>query len=741
MPLPDSRSATPSQWSIPGSLRNTLLLSRTPPLHSSSLSRHSTSSTPSTSFNRTYGRQTPQEEPQVLSRAGLSQSWEMSRPGSRMTRPSTAMTSRSYITTSPRPSSTMDGRICTKSPRLSVLERAQEARREEDALLIRAARRESLAHKLAPGRTNADGFWALPAEHPQRYTAAPRRLPGQDTSSWTIRPQHAGYQSFNVDVLATILEEKHNMDPERASRVMRIWDAVIKCLDEISSSLDASTRHLTCDPTKGMDGEEPTELQSPSSPTRPIVRDLLSEHQDLSEPAEDTAGPRYPCPFRKRNPVRFNIREHESCAKAPFSFTELRHHLASHHKQTFRPRQCRRCKVQFDSDMALLEHLMLPKDRICDVDSPKNLYDQEDGISPDVEKALHDPKQSNDSWTWESIWNLLFPCDTEIPDSDFHPIVELFEVDHAFDAEEQTLKKNLRDTLRLLLPQAGIDDQYCGFLSGQLDLVFQVHRASVMRQCLEHCGSTSQSAAPPLSSSSSDCTTTSTETDGSSYSSARRSSKRRSAGLSLLSPKSLSSTARIKTWKTFASTDEKGRVVDSKVTPMTESFGTTTRDPTSRESLDSAIGMSITCCDLCNQDPCRCREVIMSCINASPTRFEEDRVGYWKMKELQEQEEQELQQQLKRQPVRALRRTGHINGLAKDLQNREPEREQDYWPLGKEAMDGTDAQAKGGSDGGRVTPIDRVKDCASEGGHTEHSPQSFKQRVLRERHFSYVRGS
>ena len=26
----------------------------------------------------------------------------------------------------------------------------------------------------------------------------------------------------------------------------------------------------------------------------------------------------YPCPFRKRNPARFNIRDHEGCARAPF---------------------------------------------------------------------------------------------------------------------------------------------------------------------------------------------------------------------------------------------------------------------------------------------------------------------------------------------------------------------------------------------------------------------------------------
>ena len=26
----------------------------------------------------------------------------------------------------------------------------------------------------------------------------------------------------------------------------------------------------------------------------------------------------YPCPFRKRNPARFNVRDHEGCARAPF---------------------------------------------------------------------------------------------------------------------------------------------------------------------------------------------------------------------------------------------------------------------------------------------------------------------------------------------------------------------------------------------------------------------------------------
>ncbi len=34
---------------------------------------------------------------------------------------------------------------------------------------------------------------------------------------------------------------------------------------------------------------------------------------------------RYPCPFRKRDPLRFNIREWEYCAKAPFkTITDLK---------------------------------------------------------------------------------------------------------------------------------------------------------------------------------------------------------------------------------------------------------------------------------------------------------------------------------------------------------------------------------------------------------------------------------
>lgn len=46
-------------------------------------------------------------------------------------------------------------------------------------------------------------------------------------------------------------------------------------------------------------------------------------------------GPRtqYPCPFRKRNPVRFNVRVYERCARAPFSsMTELKYVTGHPHR-------------------------------------------------------------------------------------------------------------------------------------------------------------------------------------------------------------------------------------------------------------------------------------------------------------------------------------------------------------------------------------------------------------------------
>jgi len=45
---------------------------------------------------------------------------------------------------------------------------------------------------------------------------------------------------------------------------------------------------------------------------------------DQSNGDADTDAVLYPCPFRIRNPARFNIRDHETCARATFDAVRLK---------------------------------------------------------------------------------------------------------------------------------------------------------------------------------------------------------------------------------------------------------------------------------------------------------------------------------------------------------------------------------------------------------------------------------
>ncbi|KAK3940417.1 hypothetical protein QBC46DRAFT_260996, partial [Diplogelasinospora grovesii] len=196
-------------------------------------------------------------------------------------------------------------------------------------------------------------------------------------------------------------------------------------------------------------------------------------------------GIRYPCPFRRRDPVRYNIRDHEQCAKRPLSgMNELRRHIRLHHRRRSAPYQCRRCKTAFTSETTLDDHLMRPKELMCEPAATGSGGNSEEGITDDMYRNLAGGNAGvNDGWTWDRIWKLIFPDDQEALSPDFYPVVELVEVEEAFNESQEMLKASIQETLRLLLP-AAIDDHYCRFLAGQVELVFDTHRANVQRQCL-----------------------------------------------------------------------------------------------------------------------------------------------------------------------------------------------------------------------------------------------------------------
>ncbi|KAK4135074.1 hypothetical protein BT67DRAFT_290761 [Trichocladium antarcticum] len=218
----------------------------------------------------------------------------------------------------------------------------------------------------------------------------------------------------------------------------------------------------------------------------------------------------YPCPFRKRNPVRFNVRDHERCAKAIGSISELRwarrilflggqtdkcrHHLILHHRAVQSLFRCPRCKLGLDDHMALEHHLTIPKAEMCEV-GPAVLGNPEDGMSDEMHRALAQRHYGVENWTWAEIWRLLFPEDADVPAPEFQPVVELIEMAHVFDEGQEVLKAALQEKLRLLLPR-GIDDHYCHFLAAQLDLVFETHRANMLRKCLGRDRTTEQQGLP-----------------------------------------------------------------------------------------------------------------------------------------------------------------------------------------------------------------------------------------------------
>jgi len=138
-----------------------------------------------------------------------------------------------------------------------------------------------------------------------------------------------------------------------------VVEAVRQCLDEISISLRSARGMgvLTATPDvpisqaagsssfpTGMSSLESSfRDKSPGSGRKRVVRDGEDEEDDMQEEGGGNgeggdvtgysdAGKRkklkleqYPCPFRKRNPHRFNCREWEYCAKAPFkNMTELK---------------------------------------------------------------------------------------------------------------------------------------------------------------------------------------------------------------------------------------------------------------------------------------------------------------------------------------------------------------------------------------------------------------------------------
>ncbi|KAK0629274.1 hypothetical protein B0T17DRAFT_597698 [Bombardia bombarda] len=363
---------------------------------------------------------------------------------------------------------------------------------------------------------------------PSTRLAPTRRAASETTETQEIQSvpsaivEHAQTEARNHEGLASgicnVILENYGVDADNSSRTLLVRDAVTRCLDEISNLMEGtsptyfSSLHSPASVVSSLSagGGLSGRLSRQSAGRRSIYSKRRAQFLGLPDddnlgldawddgsvsnslhragrdsPVSDTRADnqlQYPCPFRRRNPVRFNIRDRPDCARAPFySLTQLKYHITSQHALQKSAHQCRRCRMGFETEAALDDHMMQPRERMCETNSVDKNRDPEDGITDDVSKKL--TAGGTELFAWDGLWHLLFPTDEETATSDFHPVIELVEVEHEFDKGEEALKASLQDMLRLLLANT-IDEHFRSFLAGQFELVYETHRANIMRQCL-----------------------------------------------------------------------------------------------------------------------------------------------------------------------------------------------------------------------------------------------------------------
>lgn len=172
--------------------------------------------------------------------------------------------------------------------------------------------------------------------------------------------------ALTSQIASSILRERYGVDAQDAAP-LKVQDAVRRCLQDVSSTVEKEH------PQWGLPTYHPgifrSSTNSSGSTSRNVSQGSGSEgmsgrkrghgresHDDEEDPSwygklngddgdsgsggngsgrepatkkrakiQEGTHQRYPCPFRRKNPMFFNIRDHEHCARRPFiGMTELK---------------------------------------------------------------------------------------------------------------------------------------------------------------------------------------------------------------------------------------------------------------------------------------------------------------------------------------------------------------------------------------------------------------------------------
>ncbi|KAK0648268.1 hypothetical protein B0T16DRAFT_444376 [Cercophora newfieldiana] len=287
------------------------------------------------------------------------------------------------------------------------------------------------------------------------------------------------------EIARVVLKEGFDLRLGSSELPQNIVTAVRDCLEDISLSLQRAravgfVAATTSSDSPASSATPSSEASLPDKPSggnrkrsargRADRDDGMQEEDDDGDGDAEAVGhsepggrkkPKFdhcPCPFRKRNPVRFNCREWEYCAKAPFkSMTELKKHIIKYHYQQELVFKCIRCRERFARMEDLETHMMVDAANICE--ARPGLADQRD--EEIINDAVVDRLRSRtEQFDWEKLWETLFPRDTKVPEPEFEPIVELHEVDQGYQNGWPIFQQKLSMTLETLLSiRGGLSDR------------------------------------------------------------------------------------------------------------------------------------------------------------------------------------------------------------------------------------------------------------------------------------------
>ncbi|KAH7247971.1 hypothetical protein B0J15DRAFT_499055 [Fusarium solani] len=178
------------------------------------------------------------------------------------------------------------------------------------------------------------------------------------------------------------------------------------------------------------------------------------------EPEVQTANQSFSCPYRKRNPWMFNVRDHHICATHSFpTIALLKRHIVSKHQSKDFTYSCNNCGIPFRADLDRQLHQesgLCFRHRTCYSDE----YDN--GINEDMHRRLRDRGARNGVSDWSTLWMTIFPESDHIPSPEFVPVVEAHETwchffqrlrEHSCSMSAELMMQDARVHLQMLISQ------------------------------------------------------------------------------------------------------------------------------------------------------------------------------------------------------------------------------------------------------------------------------------------------